>query len=303
MEADSPLIIETEKCLECGGKDTFIKEKGEIICNNCGLIISEKNIDHFNFGIRFFNSEEMEKKVSNGPPQNIFTILNQSTIIKINNIRNPDLKRAAKKDNLIKWHEKNLIIAGNEIKRIIASLRLPNYTKDMTMKLYKRYLKDNILSGRTINGMVAACIFYVCRVNQISRSLKEISNKADLKHDNSKEVYNCYKTLIKQLNLKPPPPDPISFVPRFISELGLDIKVESPTIKIIRAFTSRSCSTGRDPRVIAASALYLVCKMININITLSQKEIAKVAGITNITLCKRYKEILDLLFLKNRRKI
>jgi len=151
--------------------------------------------------------------------------------------------------------------------------------------------------------MVAACIFYVCRVNQISRSLKEISNKADLKHDNSKEVYNCYKTLIKQLNLKPPPPDPILFVPRFISELRLDIKVESPTIKIIRAFTSRSCSTGKDPRVIAASALYLVCKMINQDHALSQKEIAKVAGITNITLCKRYKEILDLLFLKNRSMI
>ena len=43
--------------------------------------------------------------------------------------------------------------------------------------------------------------------------------------------------------------------------------------------------------------------MINQDHALSQKEIAKVAGITNITLCKRYKEILDLLFLKNRRKI
>ena len=88
MEADSPLTIEKTQCLECGGKDTFIKEKGETICNNCGLIISERNIDNFNFGIRFFTSEEMEKKVSNGPPQNIFSNINQSTIIKINNIRN-----------------------------------------------------------------------------------------------------------------------------------------------------------------------------------------------------------------------
>ncbi len=303
MEADSPPTIEKSECLECGGKDTFIKEKGEIVCNNCGLIISERNIVNFSFGTRFFTSEEMEKKIITGPPQTIFSNLNHSTIIKTNKIRNPDLKRAAKKDKLIEWHEKNIIIAGNEIKRITAGLRLPNYVKDMAMALYKRYLKNNILSGRSINGMVAACIFYVCRVNQISRSLKEISNKTDLKHENSKKVYHCYKALIKELNLKPPPPDPISFIPRLISDLHLDIKVESPTIKIIRAFTSRSCSTGQDPRVIAASALYLVCKMININIKISQKEIAKVAGITNITLCKRYKEILDLLFLKNRRKI
>jgi transcription initiation factor TFIIB len=301
MEADSSLKIEKKGCLECGNKDTFIKEKGEVICNKCGLIISERNIDNLNTGIRFFTSEEIEKKVSTGPPQTIFSNLKQSTFIKINAIRNPDLKRAAKKDKLTEWHEKNLLIAGNEIKRITASLRLPSYIKDMTMTLYKRYLKDNILSGRSINGMVAACIFYVCRVHKISRSLKEISNKADLKFENSKEVYNCYKTLIRELNLKPPPPDPISFVPRFISELNLDIKAQSPTIKVIRAFTSRSCSIGKDPRVIAASALYLVCKMINI--TISQKRIAKVAQITNISLCKRYKEILDLLFLKNRRKI
>ncbi|MFX1442215.1 MAG: transcription initiation factor IIB family protein [Promethearchaeota archaeon] len=301
MEADSSPSIEKMTCLECGGKDTFIQEKGEIICNNCGLIISERNIDNFNIGLRFFTSEEIEKKLTTGPPQTIFSNLNQSTIIKINHIRNPDLKRAAKKDKLIEWNEKNLLISGNEIKRITASLRLPRYVKDMAMTLYKRYLKDNMLSGRSINGMVAACIFYVCRVKQISRSLKEISNKANLKHENSKEIYNCYKTLIKELNLKTPPPDPILFVPRFISELKLDFKVESPTIKIIRSFTSRSCSTGKDPRVIAASALYLVCKMINI--TISQKEVAKVAQITNISLCKRYKEILDLLFLKNRRKI
>ena len=297
MEIEYP--INSKKinvCLECGGNISLFQERGEIICNNCGLIISERNIDIKNEGERYFSSEEMAKKKLIGPPQNILLDIHQSTFLNKNFFKNPDLKRAIKQNNWLEWRQKNLITAANEIKRIAANLRLPDYVKDASMLLYKKYLKHNILNGRSISGMIAACIYYVCRVNKISRSLKEISNKTSQINENIKEVYSCYKSLIKELNLKPPPPDPVSFVPRLIAELDLDQKAESPTIRVIRAFVSRACSAGRDPRGIAAGALYLVCKMINIRV--SQKKIAKIAKITNITLCKRYKEIFDNLFVR-----
>lgn len=295
MEIEYP-VNKVNACLECGGNITLIQEKGDLICNNCGLIISESNFEILNEGERHFNSEEMVKKSSIVPPQKILLDIHQTTFLKEDFLRNPDLKRAVKQNNWLEWHQKNLINAANEIKRIAANLRLPGYVNDMSMLLYKRYLKENILSGRSISGMATACLYYACRVNKISRALKEISDKSSLNQDNIKEIYSCYKALIKELNLKPPPPDPVSYVPRLIAELDLHPKVESPTIKVIRAFTSRACSAGRDPRGIAAGALYLVCKMINIKV--SQKKIAKIAKITNITLCKRYKEILDNLFIK-----
>jgi len=298
VEIEYP-VNKVNVCLECGGNITLLQERGEIICNNCGLIISESNIDITNEGERYFNTEEMAKKSRIGPPQNLLLDIHHSTFLKENLFKNSDLKRAVKQNNWLEWHQKNLINAANEIKRIAANLRLPGYVKDMSMLLYKKYLKENILSGRSISGMATACLYYACRVNKISRSLKEISNKSSLNQENTREVYSCYKALIKELNLKPPPPDPVSYVPRLIAELDLHPKVESPTIKVIRAFTSRACSAGRDPRGIAAGALYLVCKMINIKV--SQKEIAKIAKITNITLCKRYKEILDNLFVRKRK--
>jgi len=242
----------------------------------------------------------MAKTVRTGPPQNVLTDIHHSTRLKINNIKNPDLKRAARQNNILQWHEKNLITAANELRRITSSLRLPDYVRDTAMTLYRKYIKDNILSGRSISGMVAACLYYACRENKISRSLGEISDKISSKNENSKDVYSCYKSLIKELNLKPPPPDPISYVPRLITKLGLDPKLESPTIKVIRAFSSRACIAGKDTRGIAAGALYLVCKMINEQV--SQREIANICQISNITVCKRYKEILDRLF-ENIRKI
>ena len=299
METEYPVKNKANNCLECGSIITLLQEKGESVCKKCGLIISEKNFDLSSNDVRYFNQEEMERKVRTGPPQNSLTDIHNSTRLKINNISNLDLKRAFRQNNWLEWHQKNLLTAANELKRITSSLRLPDYVRDMSMTLYKKYIKSNVLSGRSINGMIAACLYYVCRKNRISRSLKEISNKTMLKHENNKELYSCYKSLIKELNLKAPPPDPISYVPRLITKLGLNPKVESPTIKVIRAFTSRACSVGKDPRGIAAGALYLVCKMIDEYV--SQKEIAKVCKISNITICKRYKEIVDNLFQRNRK--
>ena len=294
MEIEYPVKNEANFCMECGGTITLLQEKGEIVCKNCGIVISEKNFDPSHNDVRYFNAEDMEKRARTGPPRSNLTDIHHSTRLKIDNIKNPDLKRAAKRNNWLEWHEKNLLTAANEIKRITSNLRLPDYVREMTMVLYKKYIKNNNLSGRSISGMIAACLYYVCRENKISRSLQEISDKTSLKHENRKEIYSCYKSLIKELNLKTPPPDPISYVPRLITKLKLNPKVESPTIKVIRAFTSRSCIAGKDARGIAAGALYLVCRMINEHV--SQKEIANMCKISNITVCKRYKEILDRLF-------
>ncbi|MBD3254491.1 MAG: hypothetical protein GF383_05330 [Candidatus Lokiarchaeota archaeon] len=294
MEIEYPPEKQMHTCLECGGIIKLIQEKGKVVCQECGLIITEDNYNTSISDKRYFNARDIQNKIRNGPPQTPLTDIRHSTRLKIGNIKNPDLKRAAKQNNYLEWSEKNLLTAANEIKRICSSLKLPDYVKSMAISLYRKYIKNNVLSGRSISGMVAACVYFVCRKNKISRTIQDISNLILQKNENKREVYNCYKELVKKFNLKTPPPDPSSYVPRLISELGLNQKVEAPTIRIIKAFTSRTRSTGKDPRGIAAGALYLICKMIDERI--SQKEIAKICKITNVTLCKRYNEILDNLF-------
>ena len=188
MDIGTYFNVETDKCVECGGRITLIQERGEIVCNDCGLILSERNVDKSASSARYFNAEEMKAKVLTGPQNNILSDIHQSTFVKTKNIKNSDFKRIFKQNNLLNWRQKNFIIASREIKRITASLRLPNYVKEMTMSLYKKYLQNNALSGRSINGMIAACLYYVCKVNQISRSLKEISNKINVKNENFREV-------------------------------------------------------------------------------------------------------------------
>ena len=220
MEIEYPVKNKANSCLECGSIITLFQEKGGSVCKKCGLIINEKNFDLSNNDVRYFNREEMEKKVRTGPPQNSLTDIHHSTRLKINNTSNLDLKRAFRQNNWLEWHQKNLLTAANELKRISSSLRLPDYVRDMSMTLYKRYIKSNVLSGRSINGMIAACLYYVCRKNRISRSLKEISNKTLLKHENKK-----YDLVIESYTLQVLPKDlrdkAIEKISNFVNENGI----------------------------------------------------------------------------------
>ena len=99
MEIEYPAENKASICLECGGTITLLQEKGEIVCRSCGLTISEKNFDISNSDVRYFNAEEMESKVRTGPPQSTLTDIHHSTRLKIDSIKNPDLKRAAKQNN------------------------------------------------------------------------------------------------------------------------------------------------------------------------------------------------------------
>ena len=57
-----------KKCPECGGINLFLnKEKGEIICKDCGLVIEDRMVD-FGQEWREFDSEGAEKRRRTGAP-------------------------------------------------------------------------------------------------------------------------------------------------------------------------------------------------------------------------------------------
>jgi transcription initiation factor TFIIB len=291
MELISDENINLNICPECKGQIITIQDTGEVVCSQCGLVLKERIIDFSHSGKRAFTAQEKKIRERTGSPISILLPdMGLTTVIDKKNIVNPDLKRAAKWNSRISWEKRNLLIATTELKRICSNLNLPDYIKLEAISLYKKAFKRKLLRGRSINGMVAACIYYACREKRIPRTLQEILDETSI---SAKDVRRFYRTLIKEFNLKTPSTDPIALIPRFITELGLDSEIEGLTIKILNAYKSNISMSGKDPKGIVAGVLYLACKIRKINLT--QKRIADTVGVTEVTLRSRYKELIKKL--------
>ncbi len=291
MEVESNLSNLSHSCPECNGKVILLHERGETVCGQCGLVLSERNVDISHSGKRAFTKAEKESRERTGSPISILLPdMGLSTIIDKNNIKSPDLKRAAKWNSRMTWDKRNMLIATTELKRIGSNLNLPTHVKKTAIRLYIEAFKKKLLRGRSINGMVAACLYFACRERKIPRTLQEILDQTSI---SAKNVRRCYRTIIRELNLKVPSTDPISLIPRFIAELDLDADAENTTVKILQTFTSKFSTSGKDPKGLCAGALYLVCRKKDKKI--SQKEIANLVGVTEVTLRSRYKELIKML--------
>jgi len=274
-------------CPECEGTIMFIKEKGEDVCRQCGLIMNERQVDYSHSGKRAYTNQEKNNREQTGAPISILLPdMGLSTVIDTQKITNPDLKRAAKWNTRITWQKRNLLIATTELKRISSNLSLPNHVKKEGMRLYIEAFKRKLLRGRSINAMVAACLYVACRQKGIPRTLQEILEEASV---SPKDVRRSISILMKEFKLKTHNTDPVALIPRYVTDLGLDSEIVALTSRILTAYVSNFPISGIDPKGLCAGAIYIACKLRNIELT--QLQIADSIGITEVTLRSRYKEL------------
>jgi len=277
----------SNECPECEGLIMFIPEKGEDVCSQCGLIINERQVDYAHSGKRAYTNQERNNREQTGAPISILLPdMGLSTVIDKQKITNPDLKRAAKWNTRITWQKRNLLIATTELKRIGSNLNLPIHVKEEGMRLYIKAFKKKLLRGRSINAMVAACLYVACREKGIPRTLQEILEEASV---SPKDVRRSVSILMKEFKLKTQNTDPVALVPRYVTDLGLDSEIVELTSKILTVYISKFSISGVDPKGLCAGAIYIACRLRNIELT--QLQIANSIGITEVTLRSRYKEL------------
>ncbi|MBU1862599.1 MAG: transcription initiation factor IIB, partial [Candidatus Omnitrophica bacterium] len=85
------------------------------------------------------------------------------------------------------------------------------------------------------------------------------------------------------------PTTPLDYISRFCSELKLSGDVQTKTIDIIQDASNKELSSGRGPTGMAAAALYIASVLCGERRT--QREVAEVASVTEVTIRNRYKEL------------
>jgi len=203
------------------------------------------------------------------------------------------MNKLKKYDNRTKLDDtwgRNLSIAMAELDRLSTALHIPKNVKEHAALIYRKALREDLIRGRSIDAFVAASLYAACRFLKVPRPLKNMSKASTREHS---EVSRSYRLLLRELNLKMPVDDPMKFVPGIAAKLKLRHDTERHAIDILRKAREKQGLSGKDPRGIAAAALYMAC--IENEDKRIQKDVAAAAGTTEVTLRNRLRGLEDIL--------
>lgn len=156
--------------------------------------------------------------------------------------------------------------------------------------IYRQTVVARLIRGRSIESVTASVLYVACRQFSVPRTLEEVA--AVTKVD-KKEIGRSYRFLARELGIKLAPTSPIDYIPRFASELKLSGEVQGKAIEILSKVISMGLTSGRGPMGVAAAALYIAAVMNDEQRT--QREVAEVARVTEVTVRNRYKEMVEYL--------
>ncbi|MFL6398499.1 MAG: transcription initiation factor IIB, partial [Nitrososphaeraceae archaeon] len=106
-----------------------------------------------------------------------------------------------------------------------------------------------------------------------------------------------YRLLLIELDIKVPLVDQIKCIARVANKANLTEKTKRQAIRIMDEITQMQISAGKNPMGLAATILYLSCLKTGENKT--QTDISQAAGVTEVTLRNRFKELKKKLELSN----
>jgi transcription initiation factor TFIIB len=278
-------------------------ESAEIVCMGCGYVVITKLTDQ-GPEWRAFDAEQRAKRARAGAPTT-FTIHDKglSTTIDwhdrdIHGQRFPQGQKA-QIYRLRKWQrririsdatERNLAFALSEISKITNNLNLPRNVLETASVIYRKAVKEHLIRGRSIQGVTAAAIYVACRQCGVARTLEDISQASPM---DKKEVGRSYRFLIKELNYFIEPVKTGKYITKFCNQLTMQGNVEEVAHKILFAAKELKLTSGRGPTGIAAAASYIASVLTGERKT--QREIAEIAQVTEVTIRNRYKELVERL--------
>jgi len=295
-----------DHCPECGSPDIVQDhDSGEIICGNCGLVVHERVMDE-GPEWRAFTREEKEERSRVGTPIS-YSVHDKGLSTVIDRVNRDafgrELPTATRLQmlRLRKWQirarvhssvDRNLAQAMAELDRLADKTHVPTAVKEKAALVYRKALEKGLVRGRSISAIAAASLYAACRFTATPRTLREV---ADASFVRKKDIARCYRLLLRELEMQMPISEPISYVSKIGSKVGITEKTQRHAIDLLQEATRRKIVAGKDPMGLAAAALYIACVLEDERKT--QKEIAEAAGVTEVTVRNRYKSLKESLKL------
>jgi transcription initiation factor TFIIB len=304
QERETEEETETERmnqCPECGGRLVNDDEHGETVCSECGLVVEEDSIDPGPEWRAFDPGEKEEKSRVGAPTTNMMHDKGLSTNIgwqdkdaygnTLNARQREKMQRLRTWDERFRTQdskERNLKQALGEIERMASALGLPDTVRETASVIYRRALDEDLLPGRSIEGVATSSLYAAARQANTPRTIDECVKVSRI---DEMEFTRTYRYINRQLNLEIQPADPKQYVSRFASELDISDEAEQRARELLDTAQRQNVHSGKSPVGLAAAAVYAAPLLTNEEIT--QNDVSEAADISEVTIRNRYKELLE----------
>ena len=271
---------EAPRCPRCSSTRVIQdSESGDVVCGNCGYVIEERTESPWREW-RSMGAEETAARERVGAPLTL---------------RRPDLGLATeipaeKGAERLRFWAKRIQYASRErslrkgletVENISSRLKLGRIATERAAYIYRKAVNQKFLKGRSIRSVAATAVYSSCREHGIPRSLDAVAQVGGV---TKKVLSRYYRTLRQLFPMKIPQVEPEQYVASFASAFAVDQKLVRMAYSVIRRGKRNGLVVGKDPRGLAAAALYVAC--LSDETHPSQDALAKFAGVSTFTLRK-----------------
>jgi len=294
-------LSKKQSCPRCG-KNKIITddETGEMFCGKCGFVITSR-VDNQGPERTFSDSGTSKSRTGDRTSltrhdQGLSTIISPINKDSSGNPLSSSMKSSIKRLRI--WDsrsrtknsaDRNLQHALSELLKMKEKLSLSDPIVEKAAYIYRKALEKKLVRGRSISALIAATLYAACRETGTPRTLNDVSGSINITRKN---LAICYRMIVKELDLKMPVVDSVSCISRIASQIGLSEKTKRHAMKLLKKAEERQIISGKDPMGMAASALYIASMETGENTT--QKTIALAAGVTEVTIRNRCKNLKSL---------
>jgi transcription initiation factor TFIIB len=292
---------ETAHCPDCDVALVHDEGRAELVCPECGMVVEADMVDHGPEWRAFTTDEEHSRRRVGAPATQTLHDKGLSTKIgwrdadahgnSLSSEKRQQMMRLRTWDERFRAQsarDRNLKQALGEIERMASALGLPANVRETASVIYRRAVEEDLLPGRSIEAMATASLYAAARQASTPRSLDEF---APVSRVDRKEFARAYRYLAQELGLGIEPADPENYLPRFISDLEVSEQIQRRARELLRAAKSQGVHSGKNPVGLAAGAIYASTLLTSGRLT--QREIADVANVSEVTIRNRYRELLE----------
>ncbi|MFC6960616.1 transcription initiation factor IIB family protein [Halocatena marina] len=196
-----------QTCPHCDSNVEADPKRGETVCTECGTIVTEGTVDHGPEWTAYTASEREDCSRVGRPTTASLHDRGLSTVIsqedrdahgrRLSSRKRQQMRRLRTWDERYRTRdskERNLRQAFGEINRMSSALGLPKPVRETASVIYRRALAENLLIGRSIEGIATSAVYAAARREGIPRTLDEVTTVARVERQRIARAYRVIST-------------------------------------------------------------------------------------------------------------